>query len=101
MNKQQKALLTLATIKAGVNYPARVTITEKVKGKPYVVEFLLNSFYVGMYAAIHVNGQLAGQTGDYNNKRFVTQMKRDIAKAIGRGATVDFGPVFPVKSTME
>jgi len=55
------------------------------------VTFTLNSFFVGMYCEIRCNGDLAGQHGDHDNKRFVRNLKKDVAKAIERGAVVEIG----------
>jgi len=80
----------LKTIKPGKNYPSYVKVEEK--GHP-LVEFHLNSFYVGMYCAIHVNGSVAAQQGDHNNKGFCTKLKKDLTKAIARGAIVEISGI--------
>jgi hypothetical protein len=77
----------------GKTYPSSITITETFKGKEMVVNFFLNSYFVGMYCAIHINGQVASQTGDHNNKTFCVKLKKDITKAIARGAKVDIGSI--------
>jgi hypothetical protein len=89
----------LKQIKAGTNYPSSVTITETHEGKEVVVKFLLQSYIVGMYCAIHFpNETIPHPTGDHNNKTFVTKLKKDIKKAIARGATVEIGSILPVKT---
>jgi len=88
----------LRTIKPGVNYPTSVNVIEKHEGKTMNVNFGLCSYVTGMYCAIHINGQLANQTGDHNNKTFVGKLKRDLQKAIDRGAQVEIGSVLPIKT---
>jgi hypothetical protein len=83
-------------IKPGKNYPAKVCITEPDGMK---VEFYLNSFMVGMYCAIHVNGNLAVQTGDHNNASFARKLKKELLAAVARGAIVEVSALYPVKST--
>lgn len=83
----------LKQIKPGKTYPSYVKITEAVKGKKMVVQFYLNSYYIGMYCAIHINGHIASQTGDRNNKTFCTKLKKDIAKAIARKAKIEIGSI--------
>lgn len=73
----------------GKTYPSYVKITEKAGA----LEFFLNSFYVGMYCAIHLNGNIACQTGDHNNKTFCKKLKKDIANAITRKAKVEIGSI--------
>lgn len=91
----------LATIKPGENYPTNVTITETADGKTVKVKFLLQSYFVGMYCAIYVgDGGMPHQTGDHNNKTLVTKLKKDISKALKRGATVEIGSLAPVKTEM-
>jgi hypothetical protein len=80
----------LKLIVPGKTYPAHVKVTEK---GGMVVDFWLNSFFVGMYCCIHVNGNVAHQTGDHNNKKFCTGLKKDIKSAIARGATVEIDDV--------
>ena len=82
----------LKAIKPGKTYPSYVKVTEKDGVK---VEFHLNSFYVGMYCAVHINGNSMPvfQTGDHNNKKFCTRLMRDLKKAIERGATVEIGSI--------
>lgn len=89
----------LAEIKPGKNYPAFTRITETVEGKEMVISFALQSYYVGMYAAISIPGQSLIQSGDHNNKSFVTKLKKDIKKAIDRGATVEIGEIRLIKTT--
>ncbi len=89
-------LETLKAIKPGVNYPASVTVEEPDHSR---IMFLLQSYFVGMYCAIHVNeSRMPHQTGDHNNKTFVTNLKRDLKKSLARGATVEVGPLRPVKT---
>lgn len=101
----------LGTIKPGKNYPSFVKITEpwppakiagtEVQGKMTEVRFNLCSYVVGMYAAIYFPGQSQPvQTGDHNNKSFVTKLKKDIQRAIKRGATVEISGIRPVKTEM-
>jgi len=82
----------LKQIVPGKTYPSYVKVTEKGQKD---IEFHLNSFYVGMYCAIHIDGssQPAVQTGDHNNKRFCAGLKRDLNKALVRGATVEIGSI--------
>jgi hypothetical protein len=88
-------------IKPGKNYPTSVTITEMVEGKEMEIRFLLQSYIVGMYCAIHFRkGDVPAQTGDHDNKKFVKGLVKDIKKAIRRGAKVEIGSIAPVK-TME
>lgn len=84
----------LKAIVPGKTYPSEVEITEK-DGR--VIKFLLNSYYCGMYCAIYANGNLAMQTGDHNNKKFTTGLKRDVIKALKRGAIVEIDSVRDVK----
>ena len=90
----------LATIKPGETYPAYVEIKEKTdKGKDIRIKFLLQSYVVGMYCAIHINGSDVPdiQTGDHDNKKFVSGLKRDIKKALKSGGTVEIGDLREVK----
>jgi hypothetical protein len=89
----------LKPIKPGKTYPSYVKVTEK---DGTTVEFHCNSFYVGMYCAIHLNGssQPAVQTGDHNNKKFCTKLKQDLKKAYQRGATVEIGAIRDCQLTM-
>jgi hypothetical protein len=90
----------LATIKPGENYPAYVHIKEKTdKGKDIRVKFLLQSYVVGMYCAIHINESVVpdSQAGDHDNKKFVRNLKKDIKNAIDRGAEVVIGDIREVK----
>ena len=87
----------LKQIKPGKNYPYRVEVTEPDGMK---IVFNLNSFYCGMYCAIYVGAnQMPQQTGDHNNKTFVAQLKRDLKKAITRGATVEISGIRDCKLT--
>lgn len=87
-------LETLKTIKPGENYPVQVTISEPDLN---IIQFTLNSFFVGMYCEVKLNGRIIDQLGDYDNKKFVTGLKKDIKKAIARGAKIEFGPIRPCK----
>jgi len=89
---------TLKAIKPGETYPRDVIITES---DGTIVKFLLESYFVGMYCAVYINGDLCQQTGDHNNKSFVARLKKDIQKALKRDATIEFGAVFPVKKDMK
>lgn len=80
----------LKAIVPGKTYPSSVKITETDNN---VIEFFCQSYYVGMYCAIHFSGNIASQTGDRNNKTFCAKLKKDISKAIGRGAKVEIGSI--------
>jgi hypothetical protein len=84
----------------GKTYPSAVKITETFKGKKMVVQFLLNSYFVGMYCAVHVNGMVASQTGDHNNKTCCAKIKKDITKALARGAKVEIEGIRECKLEM-
>ena len=84
-------------IKPGQNYPSRVLIKEKDGTE---ARFCLNSYFVGMYAAIYLNGELVAQSGDHDNKTFCRKLKKDIAKAQTRGATIEIMGIVPIKTTM-
>ncbi len=88
---------TIDEIIPGKTWPANVEVTEKSGD---VVKFCLNSFFVGMYCAIYVNGNLATQTGDHNNKGFCTKLKKDLKAALARGAKVEISGIYPIKTTM-
>ena len=94
----------LDSIIPGKTYPRYVEIAEAIEGKKWVVQFNLQSYTVGMYAAIYfreegVSGHvMPQQTGDHNNKGFVLKLKKDIKKALERGATVTIESVVPVKT---
>jgi hypothetical protein len=91
-------LETLKTIRPGVNYPTFVNVVEP---NGYEVRFLLQSYFVGMYCAIHINkAAIPAQVGDHNNKTFVTKLKRDLEAALARGAQVEIGPLFPIKTDL-
>ncbi len=92
-----KTITDLKQIIPGTTYPAYVKVEEK---DGLVVEFHLNSFYVGMYCAIHVNGKLAHQSGDRNNKGLIGSLKKDLKAAFARGASVDFSNVRMCQTTM-
>lgn len=96
MNAQTKALFD--KIVAGKTYPHSVTITETFKGKKMVVQFHLQSYFVGMYCAMYGDGRLINQTGDHDNTKFVRGLKRDILKADKRGATIEISGIDSVKS---
>ena len=87
----------MAEILPGETYPKFVKITEKVGGKQLEVRFYLQSYYVGMYCAMHFNRGSAQQLGDNNNKTFVAKLKKDINGAIKRGAEVEIANVSLVK----
>lgn len=90
----------LKEIKPGKNYPACVKITENgPEGKPAEVKFLLQSYSVGMYCAIYFPGDsMPCQTGDYDNKKFVGKLVKDIKRAIARGAEVVIEGIRPIKT---
>ena len=88
----------LALIKPGKTYPSYVEINEKVDGEDQTVKFNLQSYMCGMYCAIYFPcRQMPLQRGDHNNKSFVTKLKKDIAKAIERGADVVIGSIQDIK----
>lgn len=87
----------LAAIKPGKTYPSYVKVTEAASP---VVEFHCNSFYVGMYCAIHINGTVATQTGDHNNKSFVAWLVKGLKAAIDRSAKVEVGSIRDCQLTM-
>jgi len=99
----------LDNIVPGKSYPRYVSIREPnsqlqsdgkfQSGKEDHIEFHLNSFVVGMYCAIHINGQVAIQTGDQDSRQFTRKLKKDIVRAVTeRGAAVEIGSVAPVKT---
>jgi hypothetical protein len=89
----------LKKIIPGKTYPSDVVITEEVEGQTMRVRFCLNSFIVGMYCAVYLNGKFACQTGDHNNKTRVASLKKGIKKALARGATVEIGNIWEVKKS--
>lgn len=90
----------LKMIKPGKTYPQSVNIVEQVDGKEMKIRFALQSYVVGMYCAIYFpERQCPHQTGDHNNKTFVAGLKKDITKAIERGATVEIGAIIPIKES--
>jgi hypothetical protein len=93
------SLEQIKAIKPGLNYPAFVRIEEP---KRQAITFLLQSYYVGTYCAIHVGDSRmpAIQTGDRNNKTFVTKLKRGMNKALVRGATMQIGALRPCRLTL-
>lgn len=88
---------TIDDIKPGKTYPSSVVVTEK---DGMVVKFCMNSFFVGMYCAIYVNGSLATQNGDHNNKGFCTKLKKDLKAALARGATLEISGIRNVQTQM-
>jgi len=80
----------LKAIKPGKTYPSEVVVIEK---NHQTIKFCLNSFYVGMYCAVYLNGNLALQTGDRNNKTFCLKLKRNLKAALTRGATLEIGSI--------
>ena len=95
MSKTLKA--KLAEILPGETYPRFVRINEKISGKQQELCFYLQSYFVGMYCAAHINGRLVQQGGDSNNKTFVTRLKKDIKNAVKRGAKAEVMDVSLVK----
>ena len=91
----------LKAIKPGVNYPASVTVKEKHEGKDMTVSFLLQSYFVGMYCSVGVNGEHSHQMGDHNNKTLVRNLVKDLRAALKRGATVEIGTIHPIKKEIE
>ncbi len=99
MNTTQANIDLLKTIKPGVNYPSFVKVVEAGQK---TLEFHLQSYYVGMYCALHIDGlSTPHQTGDHDNKRFVQGLVKDLNKAIGRGAVVEICGIRPCKLTMD
>jgi hypothetical protein len=89
----------LDAIKPGKNYPASVEVTETVDGEVHTIKWFLQSYVVGMYCAIYFPGStLPCQTGDRNNKGFVAQLKKELVKALVRGAEIEIGTLRPVKT---
>jgi hypothetical protein len=85
---------TLEKIVPGKTYPSSVLITEAPTEQPMKIKFNLQSYVVGMYTAIYINdATMPIQTGDHNNKKMVTGLKKDILKALDRGATVEIGTI--------
>lgn len=94
----KEATAKLDSIKPGINYPNYVTITERIKGKLQTIKFNLCSYMVGMYCAIYMgDASMPVQTGDHDNIKFVRKLKKDIARAIKRGAKVEFGSIQPCR----
>jgi len=98
LNHDMNTTEQLEKIIPGKTYPSYAKVVDKGE-KP--VEFYLNSFYVGMYCAIHVDGHVAVQTGDHDNKRFCRMLKEDLNRAIARGADVEIGSICECKLTMD
>jgi len=94
----KKLQAQLDAIKPGQTYASEVVIKESFSGKPVTVKFCFNSFVVGMYMCVYVDGQLATQGGDHNNKGCMVTMKRDIKKALEREAKVTIGSIRPIKT---
>ena len=79
----------------GKTYPSQVEVIEKDGNR---AKFLLQSYIVGMYCAIYFNNAtIPAQTGDHNNKSFVSKLKKDLIKALDRGAIVTIGEIRVVK----
>lgn len=89
----------LKAIVPGKTYPSDVTVSEKFNGKPMVVKFCFNSFFVGMYRCVYINGDVASQGGDHNNKSCIAGLKRDLKAALARGAKVEIGDIRQVKTS--
>lgn len=93
----------------GKNYPSYVKIVEpetakpvdfagtKVQGKPMTVTFNLNSFVVGLYCAMSVNGQHSHQAC-HTPKPFTKKFKQSVIQAIERGAEVEISGIRPLKT---
>ena len=90
---------SLKTIVPGKTYTPHVSIIEKDGER---IDFYCNSFFVGMYCAMHINNATmpAVQTGDHDNKRFMRGLKKDIISAIARGAKVEIDCVRDCTLTM-
>lgn len=89
----------LKAIVPGKTYPDEVTVSEEVNGKSMVVKFCFNSFYVGMYCCVYINGNVAQQGGDHNNKSCIASLKKDLKAALKRGAKVEIGQIRNVKTS--
>ncbi len=90
---------TLKKIVPGKTYPAEVTVNDTFEGKPMMVKFCYNSFFVGMYCCVYINGNVASQGGDRNNKTCMTRLKKDLKAALARGATVEIGDIRQVRTS--
>lgn len=88
----------LKAIIPGKTYPDEVTVSEEFNGKPMVVKFCFNSFFVGMYCCVYINGKVAAQAGDHSNKSCIVSLKKDLKKALARGAKVEIGDIRQVKT---
>ena len=102
MTDDQKTAIreTMKKIVPGKTYPRRVTIREIFNNEPIEVIFILQSYVVGMYCAIYFpNTSTPIQTGDHNNKTFVTKLKKDISSAIDRNADVEISCIENVKTS--
>ena len=89
----------LKMIKPGKTYPQSVRMFETYKGQTMKVDFFCQSYMVGMYCAIHINGRMVSQTGERNNKSFTAKLKKDVKAAMERGATVEIGAIVPIKES--
>lgn len=89
----------LDAIIPGKTYPAEVIIHETYKDKPVVMKFCLQSYVVGMYCCVYMDGQVITQTGDNSNKTCVAKLKKDIRLALDRGAKVEIGSIRNVKTS--
>lgn len=89
----------LKAIVPGKTYPSDVTVSEEFNGKPMVVKFCFNSFIVGMYCCVYINGNVAQQGGDHNNKSCIASLKKDLKAALARGAKVEIGDIRQVKTS--
>ena len=96
MLSRMKTQDALKAIVPGKTYPTVVDITEP-DGKR--VQLQMNSFEIGMYCAINLNSNMVSQGGHSNQKTFTQRLKRDIEKALSRGAKVKIGSIAKVKLT--
>lgn len=86
----------LKSIIPGKTYPRCVTITHKDDNT--TDKFYLQSYFVGMYCALHINGaSMPVQCGDYDNKRFVRGLIKDIKRCAANGAEIEIGDICEVK----
>lgn len=89
----------LKAIIPGKTYPAEVNVEETIADVPSKIKFCFNSFFVGMYCCVYINGKVASQGGDHNNKSCIASLKKDLKAALKRGAKVEIGSIRQVKTS--
>ena len=95
LNIPQDLQTKLDSIIPGKTYPRTVTIEEIIDKKPTQISFTFQSYICGLYCVVSINDEpanLASQSA-HKTKSFTTKFKKDIIKAIQRGATVTIGSV--------